>query len=346
MPIKQFSELTKSYDVFLFDAYGVFKGTCDFVKGALERMETLVNQGKKVIVLSNASSIAKEAKKSYEKKGLLEGKHYHEFVTSGEVTNYLLRCGKIYPRYNNPKVYTLGMENHLIFKDTGYELTKDIDEADFAFLGIPQIYEDDIENYKKESKKEVSDLLFQGKLGDTCSTIVDFYKYQLQRIFEKDLPLLNANPDYAVVAKFDGKEELIVRQGLITKLYQDMGGEVQEIGKPHPYIYKYITDEVFVKLGINKIKHPKITMVGDTLRTDIIGAITATEFFKIMEQDIIIDSILVLSGVTSREAIGEVTDVEKFAKDAEYQAMVKNNILAQIKKEQIVPKHIALSIGV
>ncbi len=48
-----------------------------------------------------------------------------------------------------------------------------------------------------------------------------------------------------------------------------MGGRVIEFGKPHPGIFKY----AFRQLGIEA--SPKVAMIGDTYRTDIVGALNA-----------------------------------------------------------------------
>ena len=83
--MKIFRKIAEKFDVILFDAYGVFNINGKLVPNALKVMEDLVSAGKKVGIVSNTTQISAVAEASYAKKGLMKGKHYHIFLTSGQI---------------------------------------------------------------------------------------------------------------------------------------------------------------------------------------------------------------------------------------------------------------------
>ena len=95
-----------------------------------------------------------------------------------------------------------------------------------------------------------------------CSGFLDSYDNSLEHHKEllKDytnLKMICTNPD------------LIVHRGLkmeycagtLAKIFEDLGGKVIYIGKPYPEIYKFCIK-----------KNEKTLVIGDNIRTDIIGA--------------------------------------------------------------------------
>ena len=71
----------------LLDAYGVFwgGGECGVLPGAKEIMEKLVSSGKVVGILSNSTQLASKEVNKLRSHDLIQGQHFHFFVTSGEV---------------------------------------------------------------------------------------------------------------------------------------------------------------------------------------------------------------------------------------------------------------------
>ena len=80
-----FAEIADRFDVLLVDAYGVFWDGGRFFPGSLEVMEEAVKKGRQVCILSNTTSLSADSVRSYEKKGMFAGRHYTDFVTSGDV---------------------------------------------------------------------------------------------------------------------------------------------------------------------------------------------------------------------------------------------------------------------
>jgi HAD superfamily hydrolase (TIGR01459 family) len=129
-----------------------------------------------------------------------------------------------------------------IFKDTKYREVSDLEKADFIYISIPHI--DGIDQTDPEA-----------------------FRDGLEKIKSRKLPMICSNPDRFA---HEGKPpQAVVRQGSIAKMYEEMGGDVFYIGKPHNRAYSHAFEE-FQKRGL---KNPRtILMVGDTPETDIRGA--------------------------------------------------------------------------
>lgn len=81
------------------------------------------------------------------------------------------------------------------------------------------------------------------------------------------LPLICPNPDHFA---HEGKPaRAVVRQGSLAAMYEQMGGQVFYIGKPHQNAFEAAM-KGFLKYGVSKTH--RIMMVGDTPETDIRGA--------------------------------------------------------------------------
>ena len=91
------------------------------------------------------------------------------------------------------------------------------------------------------------------------------------------MPALNANPDYLAqeghpLAK-EKAPQFVVRNGTIAEMLRQCDNKVIEYGKPHTNIYDYVFAKL-QKIGRMTDK-AKICMVGDTVRTDIKGAVNS-----------------------------------------------------------------------
>ena len=242
--------VSSKFDGVLLDAYGVFWGNNEFgaLPGAKEAMEKLVSKGKVVGILSNSTQLSSKEISKLEKHGLIRGKHFHFLLTSGEIArNIILRDGFSFATPNKKFLLFLGghpifSSHKAIFEGTAYEEASNIDEADFIYVSVPHI------NGIDQTDPEV-------------------FVSGVEKVKEKKLPMVCVNPDLFAC---EGKSlRLVVRQGSIAKIYEEMGGKVIYMGKPHRLAYDFALDE-FKKYGI---KTPsKALMVGDTPETDIRGA--------------------------------------------------------------------------
>lgn len=235
----------------LLDAYGVFWGGNEvgLFPGALETMEQLVLQGKVVGILSNSSQLVAKEREKFQRHGLVQGRHFHFLLTSGEVARSLFLQGELPFATPQNRFWAFGgghpkfSSYKTLFEGTKYTETTDIAQADFGYLSIPHLQGED-------------------------QTDPEVFRDELEKVKARNLPLVCANPDR--FAHEGNPSQAVVRQGSLARMYEEMGGQVFYIGKPHPYVYSMAFQE-FQKQ--KKIADPAdILMVGDTPETDIQGA--------------------------------------------------------------------------
>lgn len=240
-----FMESAEGFDVLLFDNYGVITFGHGISESVLRQMERLKEMGKTIIILSNssASSVATETK--YTAKGLLKGVHYDKLMTSGEYASSVVRRGKLL--VEGKRMYVFGTANFGrpedklpdMFKGTDYTVVDNLSDADFIYCGVPQINGED-------------------------RTVLEDFIPKIKECLDSGLTMVCSNPDYR--ANEGGR--FVVRSGLISKVYNELGGNTIVFGKPGSGMYN-------VALRGLKVSKDKVLMVGDTLRTDILGAVHA-----------------------------------------------------------------------
>jgi HAD superfamily hydrolase (TIGR01459 family) len=93
----------------------------------------------------------------------------------------------------------------------------------------------------------------------------DSYDALLRPAAARGVPMVCANPDLEVI-RGNARE---ICAGAIAARYEALGGTVRYHGKPHPGIYR----ACFALL--DGIARPRIAAIGDSLRTDIAGAVAA-----------------------------------------------------------------------
>lgn len=234
----------------LLDAYGVFWGGNDYglLPGAKEAMEQLVATDKIVGILSNTTQLTSSEIYKLQKHGLIQGKHFHFLITSGEIAKQVFTEEKL-PFKTPKKKFWLFSGTHpkfssplSLFENSPYTETKEIAEADFIYIAIPHINGED----------QMDQNIFLDAVKEVRST---------------HLPMVCANPDR--FAHEGTPPRAVVRQGSIAAIYEELGGQVFYIGKPYSIAYKASMD-YFKDRGISDPK--SILMVGDTPETDIRGA--------------------------------------------------------------------------
>jgi HAD superfamily hydrolase (TIGR01459 family) len=244
---KNILEVASDFDAILTDAFGVYWDGSQIISGSLEALEYLVKINKIVGILSNSSQPALKEKERYRKFGLLEHKHYHFLLTSGEVAKraFLTDSQSLsfpfksywplfaaHPKYGSP--------HHMIFKESSIKETT-LDHADFIYIGIPYLQEEDQED-------------------------PNLFNESIQSLVSSGKPMVCINPDH--FAQGAKPNQWVVRQGAIAHLYETMGGKVFYFGKPYPIVFEQAMNH-FKALGV--FRPQKIIMVGDTPETDIQG---------------------------------------------------------------------------
>lgn len=276
MTEKTLSEISGQFDAFIFDAYGVFWSGKDFFQGSRETMQKLVEEGKEVCVLSNATQLPAKAEESYAKRGLIKGVHYHNLYTSGGFTREVLEKGEL-PEVDGKelkKYYTFGTPNKDLFKDTKYEEVNSPEKADFVYFSIASLSEEEIKKFP-EHKDDFRLSKFSGDTKMYDCTVVDPFIPYLEKFKALGLPVLNANPDHTAMEKAADRDkpEMVVRQGLLGQKYREMGGQVFEYGKPYKAIYSKVLRDLHDKgISVAAADRHKIAMIGDSVFSDIKGA--------------------------------------------------------------------------
>ena len=240
--MNNFEKISEKYQVFLVDLYGVIQFGSGINPEALAVLASLKEQGKKVVIMSNATYLSATAEERYAAKGLIKGKHYDAFITAGQFASEEIRKNSL--PVKGEKFCVLGTANFKsnnpvpsVLNGTKYRLSS-IFEADFVYCGVPQV------------------------MGIDRRDIEDFIPY-LSMCVKYKLPMFSCNADK--IANEGGM--LVIRQGTICDLYEALGGKVIMYAKPDPRVYQRAIGE----LG-GHYEPKDILMIGDSLYSDILGA--------------------------------------------------------------------------
>ena len=228
-------ELAPRYDGFILDLWGVIHDGVAPIPGAIDCLRSLIDRGKRIVLLSNAPRRADDVVRRITAVGVPSGL-YHAVMSSGEEAWQRLK------RRDDPFYAALGRRCLHIGSERDLEIREGLDleyvdapqEAQFILNTGPAGWDDRIEDYEP---------LLRGALG--CG-----------------LPMICANPDLVVMRG----STLHLCAGGLAKWYEQAGGHVRWHGKPFRSVY----DACLRLLGITDRSH--ILAVGDSLRTDIAGA--------------------------------------------------------------------------
>jgi ribonucleotide monophosphatase NagD (HAD superfamily) len=214
--------------------------------GAEDAMRHLVNSGKIVGILSNATRITLSETQKLAQHGILQGVHYHFLITSGEIARENALSGDMPFDIKKNKYFVLGGPyteipiHEEIFADSSLEETSNMKDADFIYVSTPQL---------------------KGQDHTDASVFDEAVRSCIGLIFR-----CCANPDSHA---HEGKPpQVVVRQGSLARRYQELSGEVHYIGKPYAPAFERAMKE-FCKYGIYKVED--IVMIGDTPETDVKG---------------------------------------------------------------------------
>lgn len=228
--------LKDKFDVFVLDIYGVIWDGKAPIKGMLETMVALRQSGKTVVLLSNSTLRQGKTDEINAERGFVRGVHYDKAVTSGDLAYEIFSEDT-----RKLKFYQFARRTDELFVDSPYIEVRNPQEADFVYIGVPQLFENGI----------WKDLL----------TLKPF-EAELKKLYKLGLPLICANSD--LKAHESQYDEAVVRQGSVARYYEEQGGEVEYLGKPYPQLFD------FALQGVD-VPDERILMVGDTLETDILG---------------------------------------------------------------------------
>jgi HAD superfamily hydrolase (TIGR01459 family) len=230
------SEIAGDYDAVLSDVWGVVHNGIAAHPTAVEALRRYREGGGRVVLITNAPRPAPPII------DMLDRMHvprdaYDAVVSSGDVTRAML------VPYRGKTLHYVGPEH----------------DNDGLFEGL------DITLGPPEDAKAVivTDL-------DNDDQTPDDYTDRITTWLARKLPMICANPDRVV----EHGDQLIYCGGALADLYEARGGMINMAGKPYRPIYDKALGEAEKAAG-RALDRSRILAIGDSVRTDAIGAANA-----------------------------------------------------------------------
>ncbi|MCV2865090.1 TIGR01459 family HAD-type hydrolase [Defluviimonas sp. WL0075] len=226
-------ELAARFDAFLVDQFGVLltgSGAYDFAPAALSRLSSY---GKPVILLSNSGKRSAPNEARLTRLGFARGS-YLTVMSSGEAAYSALR-------------HRIGAD--LAPGTAVWVHARDGDQSNVAGLGLVPV----------DSPADAGLIVLAGSLGDVLT--LDDYRALLAPAARRAVPCLCTNPDMEMLTP----QGIRFGAGRIARLYEELGGPVEWIGKPHPLIY---AEAARLLPGIAP---DRILCIGDSPAHDVAG---------------------------------------------------------------------------
>lgn len=261
-----FSDLSSKYDGFILDQFGVLHNGKQALPGAVECIEHLGKQNKKLVILSNSSASAKSTLDRLPRLGF-SSEYFTGAVTSGEeASRYIAQTYGSSLSMSMPSPSNIVVPKRVIWLTwdgasnptsmAGFlsqcgniEIADSVQEADFVLAHGAQVW-------KRNNKEDISlgSFMTHGQF--------DIIDPILNECIEHNLPMVCANPDF-VAQIADGSTAHM--PGKIAKRYTEKGGACTSFGKPNKEHFEACLEE----LGLPR---DRVAHVGDSLHHDIAGA--------------------------------------------------------------------------
>jgi HAD superfamily hydrolase (TIGR01459 family) len=230
------SDISDSYAGFIIDQWGVLHNGDEPYDGVVDCLKELKNRNKYIIILSNSGKRSEPNKERLKKIGIGPSL-YDEIVTSGEMTWQGLK--------NQDEGFFKGLGKKCFLISRGGD-TSIVDDLDVQIVDDP---------------KKASFLMISGT--DAPEQTLEDYEPILKAAVRHRLTALCANPDSRGVMGAG----YIMGAGTLARRYQDFGGVVHYIGKPHQPIFQHCIRT----LQAREIYPGQTIVVGDTMAHDILG---------------------------------------------------------------------------
>jgi len=230
--LEHLSEIYKNYDTFVIDLWGVIHNGIKLNPKAIEAVDQLKNEEKKVIFLSNAPRPSTKVV-DFLLKMKMDRKYLSNVMTSGEAAMHAINQNKFGERFfhlgppRDTAIFDKIKKNKTTIDSCEFILCTGLFDEDDPDINKLQLHENDLNYYKNFLIKHISKKL-------VCT-----------------------NPDLTVHR--GDKEEYCA--GYIAKIFEELGGKAIYYGKPHKEVYNMCFES-----------SEKVLAIGDNLRTDIKGA--------------------------------------------------------------------------
>lgn len=235
--LSRFAPLAERYSGFILDLWGVIHDGIDAFPHAIDTLRHLRAAGKRTLLLSNVPR-PNDAVRTMMRRMGIEDALYTGILTSGEAVRRALRTPPdLWWASLGTRVFHLGPDrDRPVLEGLPLVVVADPAAADFVL------------NTGPDDHRNPSDL------AEFEPVLVDCARHRLKMIC--------ANPDLAVIR--GGVRVLCA--GALAVRYRELGGDVRSLGKPDPAIYQPVLEQ----LGLPPYE---VLAVGDSLRTDIAGAV-------------------------------------------------------------------------
>lgn len=227
------SEIAGRYDAVLSDVWGVVHNGVAAHPSAVEALVEYRRGGGRVVLITNAPRPSPPLVAMLDRLGVPRTA-FDAIVSSGDATRAMLEP------YRGKTVHYVGPpgENDSLFD--GLDITVGSAEDAKAVVVTDLDHDDDTPE------------LYNDRIGLWLS---------------RNLPLIAANPDRVV----EHGDKLIYCGGALADLYEARGGMVRMAGKPYRPIYQEALRLADVAAG-RPLERQRILAIGDSVRTDAIGA--------------------------------------------------------------------------
>ncbi len=230
------SDISDSYSAFIIDQWGVLHDGIKVYDGIVDCLKQLKDRQKYVIILSNSGKRAEANEKRLTELGI-PPTLYDQIITSGEVTWQGL--------HNQSEGYFENIGKKCVVISRGGDRSI-VESLDVTVVDEP---------------KDADFLIISGT--DAPEKTLEDYEPLLKEAARYNLKAICANPDSLGIMG----NRSIMGPGTLAARYNDFGGIIEFIGKPHQYIFQYC-----IKILQEKNIYPGQTvMIGDTMAHDILG---------------------------------------------------------------------------
>ena len=202
--LNHLSEVFDAYDTFVIDLWGVIHNGIKLNEKAIEAVDRLKKESKKIVFLSNAPRPSAKVI-DFLLKMKMDKQYLSNVITSGEAAMHAINQNKFGKTF-----FHLGPERDASIFEKVKDSKTNIDNCDFILCtGLFDGHENDLKYYKNFLIKHISKKL-------VCT-----------------------NPD--LIVHRGNKEEYCA--GYIAKIFEEIGGKVLYYGKPHKEIYEICFNE-------------------------------------------------------------------------------------------------------
>jgi HAD superfamily hydrolase (TIGR01459 family) len=228
-------DIADQFDLFLVDQFGVLHDGDAPYPGTVDGLARIAARGGKIVVLTNSGKGAAANLARLRALGFA-GPCLDIVISSGDVALQCVKNGVLgAPFAANATACVIGRRDEsYAFSTNDFKLVERPQDADF--------------------------LVFAG--SDAPRMPLQAYHRDLAACARAGVPAICINPDTTMIRN----GELVHAPGAIARLYEDLGGSVEYVGKPHLLIFAHAIASAALGPGARAV------MIGDSPEHDVAGA--------------------------------------------------------------------------